>query len=284
MNVVAVRENVAREDVFAAASSFLARYNISRYTLLAALLVAFLGWSINRLSNVVVERGIERHNGDEHTITSAKRLTAYIIYPLTFVAVLGVFGAPFSALGAAVGLIGLGISFALKELIANFISGLFLLVYRPFRIGDRLKVGEQEGTLKDIRLRASEIKTYDGRMVIVPNSKLYNETVINNTGYKKRRFDVMVGIGYDDDIKEAKELAESALEKAENIESDPEPEVLVDELGDSAVNLKLRGWIRNSGSSPVKASSEVTELVKQKYDEAGIDIPYPIRTVYMDEA
>jgi small conductance mechanosensitive channel len=244
--------------------------------------VAVAGFVANKISNVLVDRAVKRRNGDQHASKTAKKLTAYVIYPLTFVVILGVFGFPLSSIGAAVGLIGLGLSFALKDMISNFISGLFIMINRPFKIGDQIEVGGEAGTVRDIKIRATEIKTYDGRQVIVPNSTLYNGTVINNTAYDNRRFEVIVGIAYDDDIEEAKELAIETLEEASTVEADPEPQVLVNELGGSSVNLKLRGWTRPSKANMVKSASEVTQIVKEKYDEAGIDIPYPIRTVYMN--
>ncbi|MFT4892913.1 MAG: small conductance mechanosensitive channel [Candidatus Nanohaloarchaea archaeon] len=247
-----------------------------------ASLILIGGFVADQISNVLVDRAVKRRSGDEHSTKTAKKLTSYIIYPLTFVVILGVFGFPLSSLGAAVGLIGLGLSFALKDMISNFISGIFIMINRPFKIGDQIEVSGEAGTVRDIRIRATEIKTYDGRQVIVPNSTLYNGTVINNTAYDARRFDVIVGISYDDDIEKAKELAVETLEEAETVESDPEPMVLVDELGGSSVNIKLRGWTRPSKANMVKSASEVTQIVKEKYDKAGIDIPYPIRTVYMD--
>jgi len=244
------------------------------------LLTAFV---LNHVSNYFISRSVERRGGDRHATVSAQKVSAYVIYSLGFVALLGVFGIPPSSLGAAVGLIGLGLSFALKDMIANFISGIFLLINQPFKIGDQIAVGGEEGTVKDIRIRATDVKTYDGRKVIVPNSALYNGTVINNTAYDERRFEVIVGISYDDDIEKAKELAMETLEEAEGVESEPEPQVLVQELGGSSVNLKLRGWSKPSKANMVQSASEVTQLVKEKYDEAGIDIPYPIRTVYMND-
>lgn len=249
-----------------------------------AAVVAVAGLAVNKLSNIMIARAVEKRGGEEHAAKSAQRVSGYVIYSLTFVAVLGVFGVPLSALGASVGLIGLGLSFALKDMISNFISGIMILVYRPFKIGDQIEVQGESGTVADIKVRATDIKTYDGRKVIVPNSVLYNETVINNTAYDERRFEVVVGIGYDEDIEQAKQLAMETLEEAEGVESEPEPQVLVNELGGSSVDLKLRGWTRPSRANMVSASSEVTQLVKEKYDEAGIDIPFPIRTVYMNDS
>ncbi len=258
-------------------------FSISPQIILVALLVIFSGWVVNKISNVLIQRAVKRRGGDVHAAVTGKKISAYVIYSLTFVAVLGVFGVPLTSLGAVVGLIGLGLSFALKDMIANFISGVLILANGEFKIGDQIEVAGEEGTIRDIKIRATDMKTYDGRKVIVPNSHLYSNVVINNTAYDERRFEVIVGIGYDDDIDKAKELALESLEEAEGVEADPEPQVLVNELGGSSVNLKLRGWTKPTRANQVKSSSEVTKIVKEKYDEAGIDIPYPIRTVYMNE-
>ena len=252
-------------------------------TLLIAIGTLVAGYLVNKTSNAAIGEYIEHVGGDVHAKKSAKRLSGYIIYPLTFIALLGVFGVPLSALGAAVGLIGLGVSFALQDIIANFISGILIMITRPFEIGDQIEAGGEQGTIKDISTRATEIKTYDGRKVIMPNSQLYSNQVVNKTGYENRRFDVIVGIDYDDNIKEAKNIAEETLTDAENVEDNPKPQVLVDELGGSSVNLKLRGWTDNGRSSILTGASEVSQLIKERYDEAGIDIPYPIRTVHMEE-
>lgn len=231
----------------------------------------------------LLSRSISKHNGSKHAEKTTKKISKITISLIGFAVVLGILGIPISAIGTFLGLIGLGLSFALREIIANFISGMLILTTRPFKIGDQIEVKDEAGTVEDIRLRATDIRTFDGRKVIVPNSDLYNKTVVNNTGYSHRRFDVIVGIGYEEDIKTAKDLAMAALDEAENVEDDPEPQVLVDELGDSSVNLRLRGWTNTGRASVVKASSELTHLIKDKYDEKDIDIPYPVRTVYMSE-
>lgn len=248
-----------------------------------AVVIILLGFFANRISNIFIDRAIESRSGDKHAAVTAKKTSAYVIYILTFVAVLAAFGVSPSALGAAVGLIGLGLSFALKDMISNFISGLMIMVNRPFKIGDQIDAEGEIGKVEDIRIRATDVKTFDGRKVIIPNSKLYNNTVINNTAYNNRRFDVVVGISYSDDIKKAKELAKETLEEAETVEEDPEPQVLVDELGGSSVNLKLRGWTDTGRASIVAASSEITHLVKDKFNQNDIEIPFPIRTIYMEE-
>jgi len=256
--------------------------NITLTTLIVAAGIIVLGWFANKISNKMVDKAIKERGGDKNAAISAKKVTAYAIYPVTIVIASGVLGVPVGSFGTALGLIGLGLSFALKDVIANFITGILILIGQPFKVGDQIKAGGEEGTVKDIKVRATDIKTYDGRKVIIPNSQLYNGVVINNTAYDERRFEVIVGVGYDEDISTAVELARESLEESEMVETEPEPQVLVNELGGSSVNLKLRGWTKPSKANMVQAASEVTQGVKEKYDKEGIDIPYPIRTIYMN--
>ncbi|MFB6180972.1 MAG: mechanosensitive ion channel family protein [Candidatus Nanohalobium sp.] len=257
-------------------------FSLNPFTVIAALVVTAAAVISNRLINKAIEKTVKKRSGDQHAALTAKKASNYGVYSIAGVVILGVFGVPLSALGTVVGLLGLGLSFALKDTISNFIAGLMILVNRPFTVGDQIKAQGEEGTVKDIRVRATDIKTYDGRKVIIPNSRLYNDVVTNNTAYDERRFEVIVGVGYDDDIEKAKELAKESLEESEAVEMEPSPEVLVDELGGSSVNLKLRAWSRPSKANMVSAASEVTQKVKERFDREGIDIPYPIRTVYME--
>jgi small-conductance mechanosensitive channel len=256
--------------------------NVTALTLGTAAGILVAGWFANKFSKVLIDRAVKRRGGDRHAAVSAKKVSSYVIYPITLIAALSAIGVPTGSVGTALGLIGLGLSFALKDMIANFISGILILIGRPFKVGDQIKVAGEEGTVQDIKIRATDVKTYDGRQVIVPNSQLYNGVVINNTAYDERRFEVIVGVGYDDDIDSAVDLAMKSLEEADIVEDNPEPQVLVDELGGSSVNIKLRGWTKPSKANMVKAASQVTQGVKEKYDENGIDIPFPIRTVYMN--
>lgn len=261
-------------------SGFGFRYDPS--ALFAAIIVIGLAWGLNKLSNKMVERTISRRSGHKHAEFMGKKATSYFIYTIAGFAVLGVFGVPLSALSTFLGLIGLGISFALRDTIANFIAGMMIMVNQPFKVGDQIETQGEEGSVKDIRIRATDIRTYDGRLVIIPNSQLYNDVVVNNTAYDERRFDVIVGVSYDDDVQTAKELAEETLDEIEAIEDNPEPKVLVEELGGSSVNLKLRGWTKPSKANMVSVTSDVTQKIKEKYDNEGIDIPYPIRTVHLN--
>lgn len=258
-------------------------FSVDPSSFFAGFIILAVAWVLNKLSNKAVEKAIKKRSGHAHAEFTAKKATSYAIYTIAGFAVLGAFGVPLSALSTFLGLIGLGLSFALRDTIANFIAGLMIMVNQPFKVGDQIETQGEEGTVKDIRIRATDIRTYDGKLVIIPNSQLYNDVVINNTAYDERRFKVIVGVGYDDDVQKAKELAEETLDEIEDVEDTPEPQVLVEELGGSSVNLQLRGWTKPSKANMVSVTSDVTQKIKEKYDAEGIDIPYPIRTVYLNE-
>jgi small conductance mechanosensitive channel len=261
----------------------LATSYIAPQTVLWTAVILVAGIFANKIASRYIKKAIKKKGGDEHVAKTTRKLATFAIYSLTIIALLGVFNVPLGSLATLVGLLGLGLSFAMQDMIANFISGVMILLSRPFKIGDQIESAGEEGTVQDIRIRATDIKTYDGRKVIIPNSNLYNDVIVNNTAYGNRRFEVVVGIDYEDDIETAKNIAEDVLDDAEHTEDSPEPQVLVNELGGSSVNLKLRGWTDTRKANVVKASSELTQLIKDRYDDEGIDIPYPIRTVYMEE-
>lgn len=228
----------------------------------------------------IIHKKISSKLASKHNVRASKKVLGYIYYPLLIIIVLVVLGFPLSALGTIFGALGLGLAFALREMIANFVSGILLLITRPFSIGDQIEVTGERGTIQDINIRATEIKTYDGKLAIIPNSDLYSGKVINQTAFDKRRFEVIVGIGYDENIKEAKEIGMDVLENSEKVLEEPEPQILVNELGESSINLELRGWASSNKYSMVKATSDITQKVRERYGEKGIDIPFPIRTVY----
>lgn len=183
-------------------------------------------------------------------------------------------------------LLGVGsvaIGFAFRDILQNFLAGILLLLNEPFRIGDQIVAGDFEGTVEGVETRATTIKTYDGRRVIIPNGQLYTEAVVVNTAYDHRRFQYDFGIDYDDDVELAHDLLEKTLREVDGVVDDPEPEVFPWELGGSSVNLRARWWTDPAKSSLVEVRGRVIQSVKEKFDANGIDFPYPIRDVRITE-
>jgi small conductance mechanosensitive channel len=183
-------------------------------------------------------------------------------------------------------LLGIGsvaIGFAFRDIFQNFLAGLIILLTDSFEIGDQIVVESEglEGTVTDIQTRATTILTYDERKIIIPNATLFTNAVTINTASEKRRSEQMVGISYDSDIDEAVEVILAAVRQIEGVLAHPEPDVIVEELADSSVNLKVRWWTEAWRSNVIQTNSAVTRQVKYALDAHGIEIPFPVRTLYV---
>lgn len=185
-----------------------------------------------------------------------------------------------ASLVSALGVGGIAIGFAFKDIFQNFLAGILLLFTEPFKIGDQIKYQEFEGTVEDIQTRATSIKTYDGRRVIIPNAELFTNAVTVNTAYDKRRLQYDVGIGYGDDIAQARKLMLEAMREVEGVMQDPAPEALVMDLAESSVNIRARWWVDPPRQADVlDAQDKVLEAIKNKLSANGIDLPFPTRQI-----
>lgn len=178
------------------------------------------------------------------------------------------------------GISGVAIGFAFRDILQNFLAGIIILLTEPFKIGDQIVVNNFEGTVEDIHTRATTITTYDGRRVVIPNADLLTDSVIVNTANDKRRLEYDFGIGFGDDIGEAKGLILQTLKRTDGILSDPSPEVLVVSLGDFSVNLRARWWIRPPRQVDVVGIRDtVIAAVKNELVANGIDLPFPTQQI-----
>jgi small conductance mechanosensitive channel len=184
---------------------------------------------------------------------------------------------------AALQFLGIGsvaIGFAFRDVLQNYLAGMLLLLTEPFRVGDQIVVKGYEGTVQDIQTRATLLKTYDGRRVVIPNAELFTSSVLVNTAFALREIELEVGIGYGDDIRRARQVILDALIHAEHLEPHPPPKVLVAELAPSAVVLRVRWWVRPPRiGRALDSRSEAITLIKQALQAAGIDLPFPTRQV-----
>lgn len=178
------------------------------------------------------------------------------------------------------GISGVAIGFAFRDILQNFLAGILILLTEPFRLGDQIVVGNYEGTVEEIETRATLIRTYDGRRVVIPNSNLFTESVIVNTAFEKRRLQYDIGIGYGDDIANARTVILEALRGVHGILPDPPPEALVVELAGSSVNIRARWWINPPRRADMVASlDEALHAIKDALVGAGIDLPFPTRQI-----
>lgn len=183
------------------------------------------------------------------------------------------------------GIGSVAIGFAFRDIFQNFLAGLIILLTDAFRIGDQIIIENEdlEGTVTDIQTRATTITTYDDRLIIIPNATLFTNAVTINTATEKLRSEQIIGISYDSDIDEACKLILGAVNQIDGVLTAPEADVLVDEFADSTVNLKARWWTDARRSHVIQTKSKVLRQIKYTLDEHHIEIPFPIRTLYVKD-
>jgi len=248
-------------------------------------IVAFLiFFAIAKAVRKVVRSAMARTSTEGHVDILVAQIAYIGILTIGVIVALGFSGADLTGLFASLGVAGFAIGFAMKDILGNFLSGIILLIQRPFTIGDYIVVGDVEGTVTNIRVRDTQITTFDGKLVFIPNNAISTSNIINLTGQSERRIDVHVGISYRSDIKEATKVCIDAVSKLPGLVKEPAPDVLVTGFADSSVMLQVRVWVNWKKVDFIYAKSEAHRLVKEALDDAGIEIPFPIRTVYFNQS
>lgn len=175
---------------------------------------------------------------------------------------------------AGMGVGSVAIGFAFKDILQNWLAGMLLLFRQPFEIGDQIVAQGYEGTVERIETRATVIRTYDGRQVLIPNSEVYTNAVLVSTAFEKRRSQYDVGIGYGDDLDKGISTVLAAVKSVDGVVADPKPEVIVSSLADFSVLLRARWWTESTRADVVHVQSDVLIAIKKALDEEGIDMPY----------
>jgi len=249
------------------------------YFVAAFLAIYLVGKTVVR---PLFDRVLRRRDLDAH---ARKPLQKLMNFAVLFVGVSVAFGFAgygnfLTSLATIAAAATLAIGFAMQDVVKNFVAGVFIYTDEPFRVDDWVEWDGNSGIVEDISLRVTRVRTFDNELLTVPNSNLTDGVIKNPVAKDKLRQQFLFGVGYDDDIDEATEIIVEEAEAHENILDDPGVTVRLTELGDSYVGLKSRFWIANpSRSDFVKTRSEYVQSVKERFDEAGIDIPYPVRTL-----
>ena len=252
-------------------------------SLVGAIIVMGITWGVAKGVRYLAYTWAKQTEGDSNTELLIGRLSYGAVWVVGVVIALGVMGLDFGALLGALGLTSVAIGFSLKDVLSNYISGVILLAARPFRIDDQVVIGDYEGTIAQVQLRATTMKTYDGRVVYIPNQEVFQASIINNTASPRRRSSVIVGIDYGEDISEAIAVLNKVILNIKEVETNPSPDVLVNELAPSTVNLEVRFWVDSRRSGFLATTSKVAQAVKEALEEAGIDMPTDIYTLIVKE-
>ncbi|HEY9666609.1 MAG TPA: mechanosensitive ion channel family protein [Coleofasciculaceae cyanobacterium] len=246
------------------------------------LIVFVIFWFIARLVKSLVRRLTRRHRQARNLGMVLGRLSQGAIILIGLFVALAIILPSFRP-GDLVELLGIGgvaIGFAFRDILQNFLAGILILLTEPFQIDDQIVFKSFEGTVEEIQTRATTIRTYDGRRVVIPNSELFTNSVTVNTAWEKRREEYDVGIGYGDDIDFAKQLMLEAVRSVEHVLSDPAPDVLVMELAESSVNIRVRWWIHPPRrADALDSRDQVLSAIKKKLVANGIDLPFPTQQI-----
>ncbi len=249
--------------------------------LVMAALLLIVGLWVIRFINKLVQRFFERKDYDPTLESFLQSFIKVALKVLLAVLVVTQLGVKTSSLVAMIGAAGLAIGLALQGSLANFAGGVLILVFKPFRVGDWISAQGLDGAVKEISIFNTKLNTFGNQIAIIPNGSLANGNIVNYSSEANRRENYKVGIGYGSDIKKAKDILLSICDKDDRILKDPAPEVYVDSLGDSSVNLTLRFWAPNDVFWP--ARFDLIEQSKLQFDEAGIEIPFPQRVIHKIE-
>ncbi len=230
----------------------------------------------------LIKKGLTKRDLDEHAQTPLLLVSRIGLIVVAFSVAFG-FGGFGNFLVAMTGIAAAGafaLAFAMQNVIANFVSGVFIYTDKPFRIGDWIEWDGNTGIVEDISLRVTRVRTFDNELLTVPNSQLTDNVVKNPVDGDRLRQKFVFGIGYGDDIETATEIMIEEAEDHPDVMADPKPSVRLIELNDSDIGLQSRIWIANpSRSDFMRVRGEYIKSVKERFDAAGIDIPYPIRTL-----
>lgn len=240
--------------------------------LFVALIIFLIGRQLIKMVHKMLDRSLDRSGMEIGTARFLKAVVNACLYALLFFMMAGQVGINTASIIAVLGTASLAFSLALQGSLSNFAGGVLILVMHPFRVGDYISCDEGEGSVTNIGLVYTTLATVDNKAITIPNGTLSNITVTNVTAMEERRVDLTVGISYQADIRKAKEILEKLYTEHPAVKADKGVTIYVDSLGDSAVVLGARGWV--AADDYWQTKWDITEAIKLKFDEEGIEIPF----------
>jgi small conductance mechanosensitive channel len=246
-----------------------------------ALAIFIIGrWVANMIVHGV-KRLMQKANMEDVLIGFLGSILNVVLLVVVVIAALEQLGVNTTSVLAVFAAAGLAVGLALKDSLSNFSAGVMLIIFKPFKVGDFVEAAGISGVVEIIRIFNTQLRTGDNREIIVPNAQIYGGIITNFSAREQRRIDLVIGIGYEDDIQAAKQTLEGILQAEARILKDPEPVILVAELGESSVDLAVRPWVNSADYWNVR--SDLLESIKREFDAKGISIPYPQRDVHMHQ-
>jgi small-conductance mechanosensitive channel len=248
--------------------------------ILTALLIFVVSIYLARLFSKLLKRVLKRREADPEVTLLLATITRWSIIVAGLITALQRFF-DVTAFLAGLGILGFTIGFALQNIMQNFVSGVILLIEQPFDVGDAVELNGYGGTALTISLRTTEMRTFDGLIVMIPNADVLSNTITNYTRADRRRIELPVGVSYGSDPAVARQIVLETIETVPGYLGDPEPMVVFHTFGGSSVDMTAYFWIDSSKTNVFAAKDAALELTKAALEKKGIEIPFPIRTVYM---
>ncbi len=266
------------EEIIDKLYGYLAEYGLS---VIAALLIFVIGKWVAHILAAVVEKLMVKAKVEQTLASFAKHITYVALLVFVIIAAVGKLGVQTTSFIAVIGAAGLAIGLALQGSLANFAAGVMIILFKPFKVGDFIGAGGTMGAVVEIQIFTTILNTPDNKREIIPNAQITGGNITNYSAVDNRRVDLVFGISYTDNIKNAKETLESVVTADPRVLKDPAPVIAVSELGDSSVNLVCRPWVKPEDYWTVYF--DILEKGKLALEEKGITIPFPQRDVHFYE-
>lgn len=250
--------------------------------ILTAVIIFVVGMLAAYILSKIVQKALERSRIDRTLTTFLQPILKITLYVIVALVALSTAGVPTASLLAAFGAVGLAVSLAVKDSLANLAGGILLLASKPFTIGDAVEVDGATGVVQRISILYTQINTFDNRVLLVPNGQISSDRIINMSKEGNRRLDLTFSISYRDSVEHAKAIILERVERHPLALKDPAPTIRIAELGDNAVKIACYVWV--AGSNLLNLKFDLLEGVKQAFDDAGIHFPYPQLDVHLDPA
>ena len=244
-----------------------------------ALLVFVIGRWIAKLLTKALQKVMIKGKVDQMLVSFLGNITYSALLAVIILAALEKLGVNTTSALAILGAAGLAVGLALKDSLTSFAAGVMLIIFRPFKLGDFVEAGGVAGVVEEIRIFHTVLKTGDNREVTMPNAQIYGGTIVNYSARETRRIDLVIGIGYGDDIKKARDLINRVLEADATELKDPAPTVMLLELGASSVDFAVRPWVKSGDYWTTRAA--ILEAIKNAFDKEGVSIPYPQQDIHL---
>lgn len=249
--------------------------------IVAAILVFYIGRMVARFLTRLVRQLMARGDIEDTLEKFLGNLLYWLLMTVVIIAAINQVGIETTSLLAVLGAAGLAIGLALQGSLSNFAAGVLIVAFRPYRVGDFIEGGGVAGSVIEVQILTTILKSPDNKKIVVPNSQMMAGEIINYSANDTRRIDLVAGCGYGDDLDKVRKVLTEIVESDSRILKDPAPTIAVSELGDSSVNFVVRPWVKSEDYWAVYF--DVTEQIKKRFDQAGISIPFPQRDVHLYE-